>query len=642
MLPMRDIIGVVNKGLAGMTQQQRNAALQTIFLSDGMKAMIPLLNAGVDGFDKTRAGMVEQGSAANMAGAQMKGLKGATAGLQSQIETLMLEGLEPLLPVMSAGIGRAAAFAGSFVGQLGPAVKDAIGFFSEISGVITVGVIPALEALAAATVIYTLTNLPAMIAAVGTATAAIAAQGAALLLAAGPFAIIAGAIAMVMIAYKNLDDQVASVTDKVLAGSAAWRESTQALDAYTASSDEVQAFAHDQAEALRSLQTEQREAIKQYALHTAAYQQFGIASGQTAASLEQERLAINERGAAVIKGTAALNDQIATYQHLHDTDAIEDVRALRGAHEELGQAVQADAIDYAELEKAIEKATKDGTSAVETYVSAAIDFNQKLIDAVSKGNTEQAKDVALNYAQQAAAAKASLGQQLIDYTIAYAQMNGVSEEILGRTVAQIEKQFGQVGSISATTFLAMEGDIKTAMTNGGSAVDRLAGKLGGATDNAIVMKEKMDALAKTYTAELMDNFEKKKIDIDELRRALEQIPAKVYTEIHTNYTQSGTPPQHGGQQGDATGGEIRTGEAHWVGEQGRELFMPAQSGYILPHDQSMRMVSPPASPQQIAAQGSTSGGNTYNQQRTYQYAPTYAATPKAPAVDFHQMIAFGA
>lgn len=92
----------------------------------------------------------------------------------------------------------------------------------------------------------------------------------------------------------------------------------------------------------------------------------------------------------------------------------------------------------------------------------------------------------------------------------------------------------------------------------------------------------------------------------------------------------------------ATGGEVGIGKAHWVGEQGKELFMPNQVGTILSHDLSMRMTAPPASAAQIMGGGGR--GGTYNQQQTkvYQYSPTYAAAPRAPAVDFATMAAFSA
>lgn len=101
MKPMRDIIGILNEKLGGMTDEQRNAALNTIFLSDGMKAIIPLLDAGQQGFDAMNVKINEQGAAAKMAGAQTDGFKGAQAALQSQMETLQLIIGEKLLPILT-------------------------------------------------------------------------------------------------------------------------------------------------------------------------------------------------------------------------------------------------------------------------------------------------------------------------------------------------------------------------------------------------------------------------------------------------------------------------------------------------------------------------------------------------------------
>ncbi len=46
MKPLPAILDNINVATAGMTSEQRDAALATIFLSDGMKAMIPLLDQG--------------------------------------------------------------------------------------------------------------------------------------------------------------------------------------------------------------------------------------------------------------------------------------------------------------------------------------------------------------------------------------------------------------------------------------------------------------------------------------------------------------------------------------------------------------------------------------------------------------------
>ena len=108
------IIHDLNKALDGMTEEQRNAALGTIFLSDGMKAMIPLLNLGDEGFAKLKKSVTEQGAAAKVAQAQMQGWNGAVAGLQSQIETLQLIIGEKFLPLLTPLAQQAAVVAGQF------------------------------------------------------------------------------------------------------------------------------------------------------------------------------------------------------------------------------------------------------------------------------------------------------------------------------------------------------------------------------------------------------------------------------------------------------------------------------------------------------------------------------------------------
>jgi hypothetical protein len=145
MKPMRDIIGILNTSLGGMTDEQRNAALNTIFLSDGMKAMIPLLDAGVSGYDAMNAKVNESGAAAKMAGAQTEGFKGAQAALANTMETLQLIIGTALLPIltdlMNNAILPAAQAVMGFVqsliegeGAAGLLVDTISGFFEMMTG----------------------------------------------------------------------------------------------------------------------------------------------------------------------------------------------------------------------------------------------------------------------------------------------------------------------------------------------------------------------------------------------------------------------------------------------------------------------------------------------------------------------------
>lgn len=524
-------------------------------------------------------------------------------------------------------------------------------WLAKAAGTVQQVVLPVLAGLTAAlttyAVVQTAQAIPAIIAsipAIAAQTAAFAANALAIAAALAPYALIAVAVAGIAFAYKGLQDQIASVTDKVLASSAAWQDSVKALAAYDAGSDTASEATSGQAKALRALQEEQRGAIQQYALHVAAYEELGAASGQTAESLDRERLMINARGGAIIQGTADLNAmmqaqiqaQAATMTATAQTEA--QNQAL-GANQ--GQ-IQLTEDELKELGKQLEKISKDGTQAMQDYVSQASSFMEQLTAVNKKGQDQVTADQAAAYAQQAAAQRAHLGDMLAEYTLAQQKLGNITTEQADVILGAIEQQFGSTDDTASRTFLHMQQAIDTFAKNGGASADELAGRLGNLSDDAITTKEKMDALAKKYTAELVQNFQQGKIDADEFRHALERIPQRVNTEVHTSYTESGHPPQHGGQQGDAVGGPISEGQARWVGEQGKELFMPNQSGAIIPHDLSMRLTSPPASAGQIAAGSGRAA--TYNQQQTkmYNYSPTYGAAPRAPAVDFATMAAFSA
>lgn len=101
MKEMPDILAELNAGFAGMTQEQKNAALNTIVLSDGSKALLPLLEAGTEGFASMNAKINENGAAAKMAGAQTEGFKGAQAALANTLDTLQLIIGTALLPILT-------------------------------------------------------------------------------------------------------------------------------------------------------------------------------------------------------------------------------------------------------------------------------------------------------------------------------------------------------------------------------------------------------------------------------------------------------------------------------------------------------------------------------------------------------------
>lgn len=104
MKQLPEIIDVLNTGLAGLTDEQRNQALSTIFLSDGMKALLPLLDLGSEGFADLKEQVTAQGAAGETAAAMNSGLRGALDGLSSALETLGLVAAQPLLEPAERGV----------------------------------------------------------------------------------------------------------------------------------------------------------------------------------------------------------------------------------------------------------------------------------------------------------------------------------------------------------------------------------------------------------------------------------------------------------------------------------------------------------------------------------------------------------
>lgn len=135
MLPFADVIEEINQGTKDMTQEQRNAALSTIFLSDGMKAFIPLLDAGKDGFLAMKEEVNAEGAAAEMANARMKGLAGAIEYIKGSIESVLIEVALPFLDFLSNTIRRVADTIASFTKLPTPIRNAVLAFLAVIAAI---------------------------------------------------------------------------------------------------------------------------------------------------------------------------------------------------------------------------------------------------------------------------------------------------------------------------------------------------------------------------------------------------------------------------------------------------------------------------------------------------------------------------
>lgn len=126
MRPMPALIGQFNRGMRGMTKEQKNAALYTIFGSDAIRAARVQMNAGTDGWLKMEKAITKGGEAQKFAEARTKGFNGAIQALGSQIETLAINLGTAMLPAATK-VARALS---NFVASVDP--QKIIGFFSAI------------------------------------------------------------------------------------------------------------------------------------------------------------------------------------------------------------------------------------------------------------------------------------------------------------------------------------------------------------------------------------------------------------------------------------------------------------------------------------------------------------------------------
>ena len=118
MRPLSSLIGTFTEKLGGLTQEQRNAALATIFGSDAVRAANVVLMGGTTAFTNMKNAVTEEGAAAELAGARMKGLPGTLGAMTSAVETVAL------------AAGKAAA---GPVTMLADKVTEAANAFSKLS-----------------------------------------------------------------------------------------------------------------------------------------------------------------------------------------------------------------------------------------------------------------------------------------------------------------------------------------------------------------------------------------------------------------------------------------------------------------------------------------------------------------------------
>lgn len=579
---MREAATLLHGATAGLSEEQRLLAFNTIFGSDAIRAAAMIAEAGGEGFDAMGRSMGGAGTAAEQAAQRSQGFNFALDSLMGSVETLAIVAGLTLLPVLTALINNALIpVVNAVTGMIGP-----IGTVAEFIGSVFV---PAVVGLTVATIAYGISaiaplmvNLPAMTALLIYQAGVWAANAAAVALAALPYIAIAAAIAGVVWAYNNFNQKVEDATALLLQSRPWWTESAAAIERYGTASDEARVKLEPYATSINAIRGAIEDQITSLGRRDAAGE---VTEEQYAA----EMAGINElrEDLTILTGEFGKTEQAMLAEASAAMTATDRLAVMEGGTQLVGAQA---ALTREELEKlgaAIEENYGKGAAAVQSYVATELEFLGQARTARAEGDAEALRSAAARYAQEQAAQAAHLGQMLIDYTLAQVAMGNIASDKAVLITQAIEKQFGIQKDISATTYLQMASDIDTFAASGSTDLNTLSSQLGATTSDALAMQSQMDSLAKQYEATLVQNFMDGKIDADQLAASLREIPSRVYTEVITRHineyeTRGDNIAAQGVSGYRASGGPVWPGGAFIVGESGAELFLPKEPGTIIP------------------------------------------------------------
>jgi TP901 family phage tail tape measure protein len=648
---------------ANLSEQQKLLAFNTIFGQDAIRTAAALSEESAAGFDKFGASMTGVGTAADQAALRNTGFNFAMDALGGSVETLQIKLGEKLLPLLTGfinniiipGVNLVAGFADSFKGA-GEVLSDL--FVPAIVGAtIAAGAFFAVSSGGGLASFGLAIGL--LINQLGTFT--IAAGKAALSAAAIaiPLAAIVVAVGATIFAITKFNEKLAAQHKAFMDNSTEIQNARRALEEYNAASAATQENEAIKAEKknLESL-TAQYDELSGRATGAGGFWDSAAAFFDSSedtqgyiVKLQQLESQIDSSAGKLSQLTGASEAQHATNMELAASeDAV--MLSMAGAGDSAqtagGQFQVTDEIlkeAYATMEDIRESGPGIFDSMTQSTVNFQSDMEQKrkahedkIIELEKAGNADQIAEenksyaaqqqqAALSYMEQQAAQRAHLGQMLIDYINAQAQINPAFRTASGQLISAIADEYGVQTSMSDQLFGSMLNDIDEYATTGKGDLDGLIGKLRENETAAVDTQQDMDALAKEYTATLNANFDEKKIEADELTRAIDMFPSIKNTDlltnflegkidaqellaeinklpsqktirVHTEYTSSGNPPaSKGGATAMAAGGPLVKGRPYLVGDApgGRltpfsELFVPSESGFLFNASQTRAMM----------------------------------------------------
>lgn len=207
-LGMQNAAAQLQTATAGLSEEQKSQALNTIFGTDALRAAAAIATAGAPGFDAMGAAMAGAGTASEQAAIRNQGFNFALETMKGSVETLQIVLGTVLLPILADFLNNYITPGINAVMQWAQQIDAAGGPMNALSNAIT-PFLPLLAGLAVGLGAYAV-SLGAYAVSQGIATvsawagtAAFGTMAATVVLAAAPFVALGAAVALLYAAWQN-------------------------------------------------------------------------------------------------------------------------------------------------------------------------------------------------------------------------------------------------------------------------------------------------------------------------------------------------------------------------------------------------------------------------------------------------------
>jgi len=553
---MEGLAGQLQDRLGGLSQEQRNAALATIFGQDAIRTSAILYEQGADGVAQWTAAVDDQGYAAEVAAARLDNLKGDLEQLGGAFETWLIrlgEGGDGALRGLVQGVTDVV----DSMADMPPAAQQAMLAIAGGGGLALLGV----AALGKLTIGINDARLAMKDLGISAKGASLAVGGITAALGIATFAMMSWAQSVAEAkanaeGYQQTLDELGNTTDATM---------ERINDALSA----------DQNNWFRSLFQDAESAIDMA-------EQFGI-------TLEDLQGYIIGEGDAIDRVNGAFDRYLEQHNssHRERKTAEAEISALRKVIDG-----EADALTDAE-KAALQKAAADEAAGIAT--DGLTSSTQDASDAL-RVNTDELED-------NTSAARDNAGQML---SVRDAQRNleqavdsaSDSVEENGKTL-DITTEKGRRNQAALDDIADSGWDLIDSMRANGASQRDLQGVMTTTRSRFIAAAESM-GMSRRQASDLADqlNLIPENIDADvtvntsAAERAIDALVNKrrvAYIETRVANNPNYTPAHYDRTIVRAAGGPVTANQGYWVGEHGPEWFTPSTTGMITNHAASRTM-----------------------------------------------------